>query len=372
MTLPDPYTIDTTGGDIAALLGLLPDSPAVFLLWPPEGSAPYLGRTTVLRRRLMRMLAGERKASMWLRLSGLIARVDYWLVRSSLASSLVHYTLARRHFPEAYLKLAKLRMPPYLRVILSNEFPRTQVTTRLGGPGSLYYGPFRTRAAAEQFEGQFLDLFQVRRCQEDLVPSPMHPGCMYGEMNMCLRPCQQAVTAEEYASEVKRASDFLVTEGRSLVQILASARDRASQEMDFEEAGRLHRRIEKVDQVRNLRDDLAGDAAESRGIAVTRSTVQGAVELRPLWSGCWQPPILFQVEQADGKPVSLERRLREHLDLTKPEHCATSERQEHLALLSRWYYSSWRDGEWLTFQNIESLPWRRLAGAIHRVASPTS
>jgi ABC-type lipoprotein release transport system permease subunit len=52
-----------------------------------------------------------------------------------------------------------------------------------------------------QFQSQFLDLFQMRRCEENLAPSPSHPGCVYGEMNMCLRPCQQAVTPEEYASE---------------------------------------------------------------------------------------------------------------------------------------------------------------------------
>jgi excinuclease ABC subunit C len=370
---PDPLTIDIANPDAAAgMLAVVSDTPAVFLLWPSDGSTPYLGRTTVLRRRLLRMLTGERKPSMSLRLSGLVKRVDYWMVGSALASSLIHYTLARRYFPETYLKLTKLRMPPYLRVILSNEFPRTQVTTRLGGSRSLYYGPFRTRASAEMFESQYLDLFQVRRCQEDLIPSPQHPGCMYGEMNMCLRPCQQAVTVEEYASEVKRASDFLASDGRSLVQVLSTARDHASDALDFEEAGKIHKRLEKVDQVGKLRDDLVSDAARAQGITVTPSAMDGCVELRPLSGGCWQAPITFPLREESGKPISLERRLRERLEGIAPETCTTGERQEHLALLARWYYSSWRDGEWLSFETLESLSWRKLSGAIHRVAAPTT
>ena len=38
-----------------------------------------------------------------------------------------------------------------------------------------------------------------------------------------------------------------------------------------------------------------------------------------------------------------------------------------LALLARWYYSSWRDGEWLPFDGFPALPYRKLVNAIHRI-----
>jgi hypothetical protein len=47
-------------------------------------------------------------------------------------------------------------------------------------------------------------------------------------------------------------------------------------------------------------------------------------------------------------------------------------RQEHLALLARWYYSSWREGEWLAFDAPEKLPFRRLVRLISRVAGTRS
>jgi len=47
---------------------------------------------------------------------------------------------------------------------------------------------------------------------------------------------------------------------------------------------------------------------------------------------------------------------------------AMRERQEYLALLARWYYSSWRDGEWLPIEAFENLPYRKLVHAISRVA----
>ena len=42
---------------------------------------------------------------------------------------------------------------------------------------------------------------------------------------------------------------------------------------------------------------------------------------------------------------------------------------EHLAILVRWHGSSWRDGEWLGFESLEKIPYRKLVNAIGRVAA---
>jgi hypothetical protein len=45
------------------------------------------------------------------------------------------------------------------------------------------------------------------------------------------------------------------------------------------------------------------------------------------------------------------------------------ERQEHVALLARWYYSSWRDGQWIAFPDFAGIPYRRVVRAISVVAA---
>src|SRR5712692_9763781 len=203
-------------------LDAIPERPAVFLLWASQGQ-PYLARTALLRRRLKRLISERGRVSRILNLRGVAERIEYWLTGSQLESSLVHLELAQRHFPEDWPRLTRLRPPAFLRLTLDNPFPRTMVTTRLGR--GLFYGPFASRAAAERFEGGLLDLFQIRRCEENLEPSPDHPGCMYGEMNRCLRPCQQAVTPDEYRGEVVRVENFLRTDGHSLAGSAEAARD---------------------------------------------------------------------------------------------------------------------------------------------------
>jgi excinuclease UvrABC nuclease subunit len=261
-------------------------------------------------------------------------------------------------------------MPPYVKIVLGNEFPRSHITTHLTQTGGLYFGPFRSRASAERFESQFLDLFQMRRCQEDLKPSPEHPGCIYGEMGMCLRPCQQVVGAAEYGHEVVRVADFLRTGGRSLLDAIAHSRDRLSEEMQFEEAARQHKRYEKVLEALKLRDDLACDVDHLNGVAITRSLAPDAVEMWFVRDGAWQRPQRFGFEVREGKPISLDRQLRETFAAVEPRKLTHRERREYLALLARWYYSTWRDGEWLSFESYASIPYRKLVHAVSRVAHP--
>lgn len=65
----------------------------------------------------------------------------------------------------------------------------------------------------------------------------------------------------------------------------------------------------------------------------------------------------------------MDHRLREIAAALEPRRLAVQERQEHLALLARWYYSSWRDGEWLPFADTLHIPYRKLVNAISRIAS---
>jgi len=66
--------------------------------------------------------------------------------------------------------------------------------------------------------------------------------------------------------------------------------------------------------------------------------------------------------------VSLDRKLRETIAELAQRKLSVRERQEYLALLARWYYSTWRDGEWLPFDSYDEIPYRNLVNAISRVA----
>lgn len=355
-------------GALEETLAALPDRPAVFLLWPREGK-PYLARTNVLRRRLNRLLGLREKASRMLNLRETAERIEYRLTGSKLEAQMLMLQLARLHLGPGYRREIRLRLPPYVKLVLSNPFPRTQVTTRLGNAPGLYFGPFRNRSTAALFESEFLDLFQLRRCQEDLLPSPEHPGCMYGEMGRCLRPCQAAVGLEEYRSEASRVAEFLRSGGRSLLAPATAARARLSEEMDFEGAALMHKRMERIEEILALRDEMARDVDRLHAVAVLGSGVENAIELGWLRNGRWQGLTRLELQPVDGRAISLDTRLREAADSIGSQSADAPARMEQLAVVSRWFYSSWRDGEMLLVDEWEKLPLRKLVNAVSRVAA---
>ena len=136
---------------------------------------------------------------------------------------------------------------------------------------------------------------------------------------MCLRPCQQVVGPAEYADEVARVADFLRTDGRSLLESIGHSRDRLSQEMIFEEAARQHKRFEKVQEVLSLRDELVRDIDRLNGVAITRFAGAGRRgDVVPARRHVVRRRSASDSKCTEGKPVSLDRQLRERSPRVAP------------------------------------------------------
>ena len=78
----------------------------------------------------------------------------------------------------------------------------------------------------------------------------------------------------------------------------------------------------------------------------------------------------FAVEE--GKPVSLDQKLRETIAGMRFKRRSSIERAEHLSLVTRWHGSSWKQGELLLFDGLDQAPYRKLVRAISRVAAGPS
>lgn len=373
--IPPPIPLDPKQPDLAARIAEIPNISGVFLLIPDAG-APYLGSSASIGKRLARLLLHNSTSSNSLsNIRMRLCRIDYWFTGSRLGSSLLLYWLALQFFPDTYRKRLKLK-DPWVLTLLPDEFPRLAVRSRLASKRIATFGPFPTRDTAERVCQGVSGLFQVRRCEETLRPSEDHPGCVYGEMNLCLRPCQLAVTPAEYAAEVARLSDFLHSNGKQAQSNLIAARDRASSEMDFEQAARLHKELEKVKAVAGLRDDLVTEVESLNGIALTRGSGEGQAALWPMLGGFWQPPLVLDfsdagaAESPDGINRSLDHQIREQLSRHLSAPRTEGNRAEELSILSRWYYSSWRDGEWFGFRTLGDLNPRKLVREISRLLRP--
>lgn len=347
-------------------------APAVFALRGADGSAePYVSKTANLRRRLLRLLSPPESQSKRLNLRERVARIEYSLTGSDFESVLLLYHLLRKEFPQAYQKRLRLYPASVIRFNLENEYPRAYVTTRIGKltGKSLYYGPFRSRAVAEKFLNDSLDLFKMRRCTFNLNPDPSFPGCVYSEMKMCLAPCFKGCTDEAYAAEVKRVREYFDSGGGSLLQELEAERGRLSEALDFEAAAAQHARITKIKAILSACDDICGRLDHLHAVIMQPCVEGKSIALFHFHNGALLGPIPFAMElEEDSAPM--EARIRAALEQMEPSGISSAQTfSEELAILKRWYYRSHKVGEAFFSNEHGELPMRRIvrgAGRVYR------
>jgi len=352
----------------SAFFDSIPPRPAVFAIFPrpTKGlkTAPYLSRTTDLRRRLARLLGKPSPGTKRLRLHEVAHRIEYSRVGSGFEAQWLLYLLNKSYYPKLYRQRLRLKPPALLKLNLSNRFPRLFPTRRISNDRSIYYGPFRSRVEAERWSSEFLDFFKIRRCVEDLNPDPAHPGCIYSQMHMCLAPCFAGCTDEEYQGEVNRVVAFLDAGGQPLVRALEGERTQAAESLEFEQAAKVHRRIEKVHEILRQKPSLACNLRELHALVMERGAEGNSVVFFRVCAGELRGPATLSLDENVSSPVSLDEQLHNLLDSLAAEPGAAAKRGappwEHLSLLTRWYYSSFRRGELVMLPASQQIPHARL------------
>jgi len=353
----------------------LPPRPAVCLIEPHEDKAdPFLIRTQDLRRRLQRLLGVLDVNSKRLNLQSFARGVRYRLTGSALEQTFTYYQNAKQFLPHRYSKILRLRPPAVLKVSLRNAYPRCFVTRRIpvddaGAPtAGAYYGPFPSRKSAEAFAERALDLFKVRRCQIKIRRDPTFPGCIYSEMKMCLAPCFAGCSKEEYDAEVQRLVQFLETDGNSLRAAIEQERERASDDLDFERAAAIHKRIEKIDDVLRGKPDLPRRIQDLNAVILQRAAEDQTIAAYAVRGGRLVEPCFVRFAEIAGQPRSAEQIFRDYLEQPTDIAPGKNDLGEHLWLVARWYYSNPREGE--IFFHEKDWPYRKILRACSRLLAP--
>ena len=384
----------------ADFFAAMPARPGIFLLeMRAAGAQPYLARTADIRRAAERLLSTPDAASKQLNLRDVTARIRYRVTGSKFEQNLAFYQNARLYFPSRYRQLMRLRPPAMLKVNLRNAYPRCYVTRQIRGDEGFYFGPFGSRRSAEDFSQSFLDLFKTRRCQIKIRRDPTYPGCMYSEMKMCLAPCFAGCTQEEYDVEIGRVLESLESTGSALTERLAQERAAASDELDFERAAALHKRLDKVTAVLRGMPDLARRIEELDLVILQRAAEAQTIAVFPVRAGMLEEPVFLRFAEISSEPRSVEAILKEALEpgshedgseqqaatrTTKTEQeirslqereknlraryglrAAAPDLPDHLSLLARWFYSKPREGEILFRDKV--WPYRRMLRACGRL-----
>jgi excinuclease ABC subunit C len=231
----------------------LPDRPGVYLHKNVGGEVIYVGKARNLRNRVNSYLVGKGARDIkTMSLVHEIDAIDFVTTNNELEAILLENNLIKAHQPRYNILLRDDKSYPYLKVTMSEDFPRVVFTRRTDRKkGDLYFGPFFA-GTARRILKLVADQFKLRSCDLDIVDgkSALTRPCLYYDMHQCLGPCVVGLTTR---AEYQEMSDdvvlFLSGKSKELQQRLSARMHNAAEHESFELATYYRDLIRTVERI---------------------------------------------------------------------------------------------------------------------------
>ncbi|MGH2515430.1 MAG: excinuclease ABC subunit UvrC, partial [Ktedonobacterales bacterium] len=170
------------------------------------------------------------------------------------------------HQPKYNVRLRDDKNYPYIKVSLTEDFPRIYRVRSFRHDGNRYFGPYTSSGAVDATLDLMNKVFPYRTCRYDasgwapprgheespptewklkLLPRP----CTQYYIHRCNAPCVANVTREHYDQVIRQAVLFLEGKHEEVLADLRRQMDEAAEQLQFERAAALRDRVRAVEQV---------------------------------------------------------------------------------------------------------------------------
>ncbi len=225
--------------DIKEELKKLPDSPGVYLHKDAFGQIIYVGKAVNLSRRVHQYFQSPKNQPPKVReMVRHIAEFEYITTGTEMEALILECNLIKKYRPKYNILLRDDKTYPYIKVTLSEEYPRIVKTRRILRDGGKYFGPYTDVGAVNTMIDVLNSAYSFKRCRAARFPAG-HTPCLNYHIHRCRGVCRGDVDREAYLADIDRAMDFLQGRDRELIETLRKRMEEASEALDFEEAARL-------------------------------------------------------------------------------------------------------------------------------------
>lgn len=225
--------------DILEELKKLPDSPGVYLHHDSRDEIIYIGKAKNLKNRVSQYFQSYRVRSP--KIEKMVSQISYfeYIVTDTEVEALVlENNLIKEHRPRYNTMLKDDKTYPYIKLTLSEEFPKLVLTRKIRKDADRYYGPYPNVGAVHDVINLLNNVYYLRTCSKKL---PRDIGkerpCLNYHLHKCEAPCAGYIRAEEYAKKIKEVRRFLEGSSKEIVNYIKDEMMKASEAMEYEKAG---------------------------------------------------------------------------------------------------------------------------------------
>ena len=256
--------------DFQEELKKLPHCPGVYIMHDANDNIIYVGKAINLHNRVRSYFRKNIGRGPQIdKMVTLIARFEYIVTDSELEALVLENNLIKEHSPKYNTMLKDDKTYPYIKVTVSEDYPRVLFCRQMKKDRSRYFGPYTSAGAVKDTIELINKLFCLRTCNRNLSKEAGgERACLNYHIGQCLAPCQGKITREEYQEQVKGALAFLNGNYQDTLKELEQKMQRASENLDFEEAIRYRDLYNSVKQIASKQKMEESDGEDKDIIAL--------------------------------------------------------------------------------------------------------
>lgn len=272
---------------IQSVLNSLPHKPGIYLMKDAQGTIIYVGKAISLFNRVRSYFQESTDLSPKNRsMVAKIEDIEFVVVRNEVEALVLESNFIKQYRPKYNVLLRDDKSYPYIKVALTEDFPRVYRVRSFARDGNRYFGPYTNSGAVDATLDLLNKLFAFRTCRYDAsawappAEGEPPPGwkqkllarpCTQYYIHRCIAPCVAYTTREAYNAVIQQVIIFLEGKHDEVVKNLQAQMEEAAANLNFEEAARIRDRIKAVERILEKQRIISTEGQDDQDVVALAS-----------------------------------------------------------------------------------------------------
>ena len=239
---------------ISLLLKRIPESPGVYQYFDKDGQIIYVGKAKNLHRRVNSYFNKDHPSSKTRQLVAHIADIRYVVVDSEQDAFLLENNLIKQYQPRYNILLKDGKSYPSI-CITKEPYPRIFKTRTINKKTGEYYGPYSFGNTVDMVLDLIHKLYPIRTCNIPISLESIEKKkirvCLKYHLKNCCGICENKPGCEHYQEWIDQARKLIKGDAHDIGRQLEAEMALKSDEMKYEEAAEIKRKIELLEQFKS-------------------------------------------------------------------------------------------------------------------------
>jgi excinuclease ABC subunit C len=265
-------------------LQAVPDTPGVYLFRDAKTQVIYVGKALRLRDRLRQYFTpGYAETGRIYELVRRATDFEFITTANEVEALVLENSLIKNYRPRFNIRLKDDKNYLYLKLPITEEYPRVHYSRRVQNDGALYFGPYTSAQSLRSTVKSIRQLLPFRTCSDEIFRQ--HKVCLDFHIKRCPGPCEARISSEDYKARINEVAMFM--EGRSdlLVRELEERMQSAADRLDFENAARYRDQLQSIERIADRQKVLTRGRDDQDILAYARSGSDVFVEVAYIRQG---------------------------------------------------------------------------------------